>query len=247
MTETKRIPKHERQKRILAKLRASNDLWIPGLVTSLDDIRHMHQEGLAERRAVAASVSPEPGGAEPKAVLAQRQKLAALAMRFIRPHMVIMIDGGATTLDLARRLAADALSITVITNSVPAAAVMGANPTINVTFCPGRYDSLRGSVDGPDTIRFLDRFRVNLAIFGACGITADGPNSSRSDTVPIKQAMLRRSEEHILLLDHTKFGRRHPRLVCPLGDIDRLICDEAPDGKLAGALRGANVDVHCYE
>jgi DeoR/GlpR family transcriptional regulator of sugar metabolism len=242
MTETRPIPKHERQKRILAKLRASNDLWIPGLVTSLDDIRHMHQEGLAERRAVAAAAT-EPAGPEQRSVMAERQKLAAIAMRHIQPHMVVMIDGGATALDLARRMATEAQNITVITNNLPAATVLGSNPTINVTFCPGRYDNRRGTVDGPETIRFLSRFRANIAILGACGVTADGLNSSYAEAVAIKRAMLKRSEEHILLLDHTKFGRRHPHRVCPLGDIDRLICDQAPDGKLGAALRAAKVEV----
>lgn len=245
MTETKRIPKHERHKRILAKLRASNDLWIPGLVTSHDDVRHMHQEGLAERQAAATSVGLDPVGAEHKAVMAQRQKLAALAMGYIRPHMVVMIDGGATALDLARRMSTDAQSITVITNNLPAAAMLGANPTITVTFCPGRYDSDRGTVDGPETIRFLNRFRANVAVLGACGVTTGGFNSAHAEAVAIKRAMLERSEEHILLLDHTKFGRRHPHRVCPLGDIDRVICDQAPDAKLSAALRSANVEVHC--
>lgn len=243
MSEAKRISKQERQRRILAELHASNDLWIPGLVTALDDIRHIHQEGLAERRAVAAMVSTEPGSAENQALPAQRQRLAALAMRFVQPHMVVMIDGGSTALDLARRMATDAQDITVITNNLPAATVLGANPTIAITFCPGRYDSRRGTVDGPETIRFLGRFRANLAIIGACGITEDGPSSSHAAAVPIKRAMLERSEESILLLDHTKFGRRHPRLVCPLGEIDRLICDLAPDAALSAALRAAQVEI----
>ncbi len=243
MSETKRISKQERHRRILAELHASNDLWIPGLVTALDDIRHIHQEGVAERRAVATLTSATPGGADNRAVMAQRQRLAALAMRSIQPHMVVMIDGGSTALDLARRMATDAQDITVITNNLPAATVLGANPTIAITFCPGRYDSRRGTVDGPETIRFLNQFRANLAIIGACGLTEDGPSSSHADSLPIKRAMLERSEENILLLDHTKFGRRHPRLVCLLGDIDRLICDQSPDAKLSAALRAANVQI----
>ncbi len=240
MSETRRLPKRERQKRILEKLRASNDLWIPGLVTALDDIRHMHQEGLAERMTAAAL---PPAGADQQGVAARRQKLAALAMRAIRPHMVVMIDGGATALDLARRMAVDAQEITVITNNLPAATLLGANPTINVTFCPGRYDGHRGTVDGSDTIRFLSRFRANLAIIGACGITAQGPNSAHSDAATIKRAMLERSEECIMLLDRTKFGSRNPHRLCPLEEIDRLICDELPDVTLSAALSKARVEV----
>jgi len=240
MSETRRLPKRERQKRIIEKLRASNDLWIPGLVTALDDIRHMHREGMAER--MAAAVLPS-AGAERKGAATRRQELAALAMRAIQPHMVIMIDGGATALDLARRMAADAQDITVITNNLPAATMLGANPTITVTFCPGRYDGDRGTVDDADTVRFLGRFRANLAIIGACGITAQGPNSAHADAATIKRAMLERSEECILLLDRTKFGSRNPHRLCPLEEIDRLICDEPPDAALSAALSKARVEV----
>jgi DeoR/GlpR family transcriptional regulator of sugar metabolism len=244
MSETRRLAKRERQMKILEKLRASNDLWIPGLVTTLDDTRHMMVEGIAERRAAALSASRAPG-AEQNAVPPRRHKLAALAMDFIRPHMVVMIDGGASALDLARRMAADAQDITVITNNLPAAALLGANPTIAVTFCPGRYDRERGTSDGPDTIDFLRRYRANLAVLGACGITADGPTSAHADAAAIKRAMLDRSEQLILMLDHTKFGGRHPHPVCPLDKIDQLICDAAPDAQLGAALRKALVEVRC--
>ena len=168
-------------------------------------------------------------------------------MRAIRPHMVVMIDGGATALDLARRMAVDAQEITVITNNLPAATLLGANPTINVTFCPGRYDGHRGAVDGADTIRFLSRFRANLAIIGACGINAQGPNSGHSDAATIKRAMLERAEECILLLDRTKFGSRNPHRVCPLAEIDHLLCDTQPAADLHKALAQADVDVRWPE
>jgi DeoR/GlpR family transcriptional regulator of sugar metabolism len=252
MTETRRIPKRERQKRILAKLRAYDSLQIPDLIAALAplpaaierDIRDMHQAGIAQRHAAATAQSSEPAGAEHSAVTeAAPRKLAALAMRFIQPHMVLMIDGSAT-LHLARRLATDAQNITVITNSLSAATLLGANPTISVTFCPGRYDSRHGTVAGPDTIRFLGRFRANLAIVSAGGITEDGPTCGLSDAMATRRAMLKRSEERIVLLDHSKSGRCHPQLVCRLTDIDQLICDKPPDAKLRSALRQAEVEVH---
>jgi hypothetical protein len=47
MGETRPIAKRARQMRILDALRASDDLWIPGMVTALDDVGHMRAEGLA--------------------------------------------------------------------------------------------------------------------------------------------------------------------------------------------------------
>lgn len=246
MSETRPIAKRARQKRILAALRASNDLWIPGMVTALDDVRHMHAEGLAERKAAAAGAGADP--AEPDGALApQRQRLAALAMSFVRPHMVVMMDGGATAIDLARRMASDAQSITVITNNLPAATLLSANPTISVTFCPGHYHGDRGAVGGAETVSFLSRFRANLAILGACGIDAKGPSSGHADAALIKRAMLERAEETVLVLDHTKFGSRHPNPVCALADIDHLLCDTQPAADLQTALAQADVDVRWLE
>jgi len=238
MSETRSIAKRERQRRILAALRASNDLWIPGMVTALDDVRHMHAEGLAERAANAAGASAIDLPATP-----QRQRLAALAMSFVRPHMVVMLDGGATAIDVARRMASDALSITVITNNLPAATLLSANPTVTVTFCPGRYDGDCGAAGGADTVDFLRKFRANLAILGACGVDAKGPSSGHADAAAIKRAMLERAEETVLVLDHTKFGSRHSHSICPLAEIDHLLCDVQPEAGLHKALRQADVDV----
>ncbi|HKP25686.1 MAG TPA: DeoR/GlpR family DNA-binding transcription regulator [Dongiaceae bacterium] len=242
MSETRSIAKRERQRRILAALRASNDLWIPGMVTALDDVRHLHAEGLAERAANAADASAGPIAQDLPAV-PQRQQLAALALSFVRPHMVVMIDGGATALDVARRMARAAQRITVITNNLPAATLLSANPTISVTFCPGRYDGDRGVAGGADTVDFLQKFRANLAILGACGIDAKGPSSGNADAAAIKRAMLERAEENVLVLDHTKLDSRHSHTVCPLAEIDHLLCDTRPEGDLRKALLQANVDV----
>lgn len=244
MSEMRPIAKRARQRRILAALRASNDLWIPGMVTALDDVRHMHAEGLGERKAAAAGAHP---AAPDRPLAPQRQRLAALAMSFVRPHMVVMMDGGATALDLARRMASDAQSVTVITNNLPAATLLSANPTISVNFCPGHYHGDRGAVGGSETVSFLSRFRANLAILGACGIDAKGPSSAHADAALIKRAMLERAEESVLVLDHTKFGSRHPNPVCPLADFDHLLCDTQPAADLQKALAQADVDVRWLE
>lgn len=240
MSETRSIAKRERQRRILAALRASNDLWIPGMVTVLDDVRHLHAEGLAERAANAAGAS---ASTRDLPAAPQRQRLAALAMTFVQPHMVVMLDGGATAIDVARRMASDAQNITVITNNLPAATLLSANPTIAVTFCPGRYDGDCGAAGGAETVQFLGKFRANLAILGACGIDAEGPSSSHADAAAVKRAMLERAEETVLVLDHTKFGSRHAHAICATAEIDHLLCDARPQGALAKALSRADVDV----
>ena len=238
--------KRERQKRILAELRASNDLWIPGLVDRRSTI-----SGTCMRRAwpSARAVAAAADLGRSRAGTAGRhggngRGWRRLAMRFVRPHMVVMIDGGPPPCDLARRMATDAQSITVITNNLPAATVLSDQPDHQRHLLPRPvlpWRPRRGR--RAETMPFLSRFRANLAILGACGIDADGLSSAHADAASIKRAMLERAEEPMLVLDHTKFGRRHPIIrVCPLADIDHLLCDTRPAADLRTALaqRGAS-------
>ena len=215
MSETRPIAKRARHRRILAELRASNDLWIPGLVTALDDVRHMHRRDSPSASGRRGAGRAGAGPRKPSRPAPQRQQLAALAMSYVRPHMVVMIDGGSTALDLARRMATDAQGITVITNNLPAATVLGANPTISVTFCPGRYHGDRGPSAAPDAIRSWAGSAPTLPSSAPAASTPTGRAALARRLGPIKRAMLERSEENFLLLDHTKFGRRHPRSGLP--------------------------------
>ena len=257
MMDMKRPEKRERHARILTELRSGNPIRISNMANSMQvsretvrrDLKELHDSPIVKRTyggAVIDQFALDPAQAQFDSNMEkERQKIAAAAMRLVLPHMVVMLDGGSTTLHLARRMAAELKRITVITNSSPAAMALATCPTITVIFCPGRYDLQHGAVAGPEAIQFLGRFHANLAMVSAAGITERGPNDPASDLLAVKRAMLQRSEENILLLDHDKFGRKHDQNVCPLGEIDKLVCDEVPGNGLKAALRNAGVEVVC--
>lgn len=255
MMDMKRPEKRERQARILTELKSGNPVRISNMAQSMQvsretvrrDLKELHDIPLVKRTyggAVVDQAALDPAQARLDARMGpERQRIAALAARLVVPHMVVMLDGGATTLHLARRLAAELKKITVITNSSPAAMALATSSAITVIFCPGRYDQEQGAVSGPDTLAFLARFHANLALVSAAGLTERGPNAPASGLLDVKRAMLDRAEENVLMVDHAKFGQRNAQFVCPLAEIDKLVCDEAPSGGLASALRAANVAV----
>jgi DeoR/GlpR family transcriptional regulator of sugar metabolism len=161
----------------------------------------------------------------------------------VEPREVLMIDAGSTTLHFARRLAAEAKNLTIVTNCFAVAMAFSTNPTITVLTCPGQYDSHEGSVTGPDTISYLSRFNANRAVIGSSGITLEGPNDVSSNAAAIKRAMLARAQEHILLIDHSKFELPNLEVVCPLNEIHRVVTDQAPPPELESALNKARVEV----
>jgi DeoR/GlpR family transcriptional regulator of sugar metabolism len=255
MSLSPRLSKKHRQDRILSELRISTTIRISDLAAELDvstetirrDLKEMGQGGLIDRTyggAVARPFGFEPAWNERfTAMTAERERIGGLAAQLVQPGEVLAIDAGSTTLHFARRLAADLRNLTVITNSFVVAMALAGNPSIKVISCPGHYDPHEGCVTGPDTIAFLGRFNANRAVIGASGITAEGPNEVDSAAAAVKRAMLRRSEERMLLVDHAKFDKPHLEVICPLGDIHRLVSDRAPKRELADALRRANVEV----
>jgi DeoR/GlpR family transcriptional regulator of sugar metabolism len=242
MNEAVKLSKKDRQDRILTELRVSTTIRISDLAAELGvsyetirrDLEEMGQSGLINRTYGGAVVRPfgfEPAWNERfNAMTEEREKIAATA-------------AGSTTLHFARRLAAEAKNLTIVTNCFAVAMAFSTNPTITVLACPGQYDAHEGSVTGPDTINYLSRFNANRAVIGASGITREGPNDVDSSAAAIKRAMLQRAQEHILLIDHSKFEMPNLEVVCPLTEIHRVVTNQAPPPQLGEALGKARVEI----
>src|SRR5262249_38735747 len=206
-----RLPKKIRHDRILAELRSSATARIGCLAERLGvsgetvrrDLEEMAREGLISRTyggAVARPFGFEPSLNERLGEMAtEREKIAELASGLVRSGEALMIDSGATTFHFARRLAAVASDLTVVTNSFPVAGALSANRSVEVICCPGSFYAREAGVFGPETVSFLSRFRANRAVIGASGLTVEGPTEVSSGAAAVKRAMLARSAEHILV------------------------------------------------
>ena len=240
MAGSSRLPKKVRHDRILAELRVSAAARISDLAERLGvsgetirrDLEEMGREGLISRTyggAVARPFGFEPTWNERLGEMsAERERIAELASGLIQPGEALMIDSGSTTFHLARRLAAVASDITVVTNSFPIAGALATNQTVRVICCPGTFDGREACVVGPEAVSFLGRFHANRALIGASGLTAEGPTEANSGVAAVKRAMFARSAEHILLVDHGKFDQASLETVCPLAGLHRLVTDAPP-------------------
>jgi DeoR/GlpR family transcriptional regulator of sugar metabolism len=124
------------------------------------------------------------------------------------------------------------------------AGALSSNDTITVILCPGGYSPSEAAVYGDETISFIQRYRANRVFIGASGLAVDGIMDANRAASAVKRAMLGQSDERYLLVDHTKFDQRMLSIVEPLGAIDVLISDIAPQGALLEALTEAGVRLH---
>ena len=253
------MAKAERQERIVAELRAAPAMRVGELARRLQVSRETVRRDLAEldgkgliSRTYGGAVSPvtyEPALAERQTLMvAERERIAGQAVTFVARNDILMIGGGATTLQFARRLAAQTLPLTVITHAFSIAMTLAANPLLKVLVLPGLYDAREGLIHGADTIDALNRFRANRAFLGASGLTEEGPNDAAIAPAAVFGAMMRRAAQTFVLADRSKFERPSLMVYGPWSVMTTLITDAPPRGALAAALEraGARV-VHARE
>ena len=248
--------KSARQQRILAELAASPTVRISHLAESFGvsaetvrrDIDELTRTGLVDRTyggAASRHVGLQPAyGERDRIAVEERGRIGRLAAGMVTPGSVLMIDSGSTTAQFARALAAFPDELTVITNSLGVAGALVDSSGVRVVLCPGDLSRRERGIYGADTVAFLSRFWADLVFLGATGLTEEGPSDVESKACWVKRTMMERAERRVLLVDASKFGRRHLELVCPISHLTDLVTDRAPEGPLAEALAGAGVAVH---
>jgi DeoR family glycerol-3-phosphate regulon repressor len=212
------------------------------------DIEELTQRGLVSRTyggAAGLQLGLQPQFRDRDAIaLREREAIARLALRMVKPGDVLMIDSGSTTAHFARALAYAVEDLTVITNCLAVAQALGPHEKTRVLFCPGEFSAREGGVYGAETCAFLTRFYADIAFIGASGLTSDGPTDVESDACWVKRKMLERAQRRTLLVTSNKFNRRHLELVCPLDDLSDLVTEASPDDALSEALGISGVALH---
>lgn len=259
MESGKRSGKRLRQKRILEELRVRPAVRVSELAAGLGvhtetirrDLTELQSEGEINRTyggALPASAGVEASLDERDRLLTgPRTHIADVASKLIDAGDVVMVDVGSTTTHFGRRLAARALQVRVITNSWKLASVPGPMSPVSVLLCPGEFSHEQGGVAGSDTAEFLRRFHADKAVLSAGGITEEGLFEFDPSFAWIKRIMLERSQERILIIDHSKFGRKVMDRVSDLSVFDHIVLDRLPKGRLLKRMKNTKATVHVAE
>jgi len=255
----KKYRKRERQERIIAAINANAAAGVSELAgefsvskqTIRRDLDELSLNGVVNRTYGGAAVRWV--GLEPtlmersKMATVERSVIADLAVGLFSNGEVVMLSAGVTTYYLAKKIAGRYDRLQVFTNNMSAGLVLATNPGIRVVFAPGDLDPKEECVCGAETLAFLEKFRADTAVFGASGLFEGGACEVHSGIAWVDRMMLRQSRRRILLLDHSRFGRPHMELVCPMDTIDVLVSDRMPDGELRDTLLKNGVEILCPE
>jgi len=249
------LDRASRLKRIVAELEVNPGMKLVSLADAFDvstetirrDLNKLTRQGLISRTYGGAVVVP-PGIDRPfpERIAVHHEERAAIArhaIRLVESGEVLALGPGVTTLQLARRIAAEEHKVTVIINDLRITTTVGASEKSRVILLPGDYENRESIVYGPESDAFMSRFHVNKVFFGASGLTVEGPNEYDSRVTWIVRRMIEQAQSVILMVDHYKFGEMRLEHICPLTDIDIVVTDQQPDARLYEAMMAAGVEI----
>ncbi|PSL49105.1 DeoR family transcriptional regulator [Chitinophaga niastensis] len=157
-----------------------------------------------------------------------KKHIAHKALSYLHNGQTIILDGGTSTLTLAKLFPAN-LHITVITNSVPIVAQLIEHPSIAIIFTGGLIGKDSQTAGGMDTIRMLQKLRADICFLGICSLHPDaGVTGLDLGEADVKSAMVESANKTIALATSDKMGTAEPFKVCDITGLDTIITDN-PD------------------
>jgi DeoR/GlpR family transcriptional regulator of sugar metabolism len=156
--------------------------------------------------------------------IAEKMAIAQAAAARINEGEAVLLDGGTTTLEVAKLLVGRSLQI--VTNSLPIANLFASSRETDLVILGGYVYPKTGVALGPLTVRMMEDIHVRQTIMSTGGITAKGLFNSNLLLVESERAMMKCADEVVVVADHTKIGRQALAHLCELADIDTLIVDD---------------------
>jgi DeoR/GlpR family transcriptional regulator of sugar metabolism len=205
-------------------------------VTIRQDLEKLEQDGYIVR---------EHGGAYLKSISAQvrsfslqhrenmdkKMLIAKKAAEFIYDGDTIILDSGTTITELAKNLVTRK-DLTVITNALNIATMLGSEPAINVIMTGGEFKAPTLSLTGEKAAAFFNNLHVDKLFLATAGISlkAGLTYPSISDLV-VKKAMIDAADTVYLLADSTKIDKSSLASLGALSLVNYLITDNGLQDK----------------
>lgn len=200
------------------------------------DVESLDQMGLVKRihgGAVLMGELRSLPGLDERAGSARLEKAAIgrATADLISDGESVLLDGGTTTLEVARALAER--HVQIVTNSLPIAQLLAASKSADLILIGGYVYPRTGVALGPLAMAQLKDIHVQKTIMGAGGITSEGVFNHNLLLVETQRAMIDCGEELIFTVDRSKFGRRALSWLCPLERASLVVTDSAIAGEQA--------------
>ncbi len=214
--------------------------------TARRDLDALEQQQVVRRTQGGAVFVKAPGGGYAFAdhemtAVEQKRAIGIAAAGMIADGQTVIINGGTTCFEVARRLAGRRLS--VVTNSLPIASLLSVEMATEVTLLGGYVYPRTGVALGSMTQRQVGEVHGSLLILSCAGLAPEGIFNANQMMVDIERAMMDVADTVMLVVDSSKFGQRAVAKLCSLDAIDMIVTDEATAADIRVWLDALSADI----
>jgi DeoR family transcriptional regulator, fructose operon transcriptional repressor len=238
--EVMAVQAEERQHQILVSARTEGSVDVTRLAEELGvapetvrrDLRVLEQHGFVHRT---------HGGAYPVETsrfetslatrttrrVPEKRRIATAAVGLLGDAETIFIDEGFTPQLIAEALPTNR-PLTVVTASLPTAAMLAVSEPVTVLLLGGRVRGRTLATVDHWATRMLAGFVIDLAFVGANGISRErGLTTPDPAVAEVKSQVIRASRRRVFCGVHTKFGASSFCRFAEVGDFETIITDTA--------------------
>ncbi len=161
----------------------------------------------------------------------KKEIIAVKCLEYIESGDTIILDSGSTTTEIAKKLKGFR-NLTVITNALNIALLLGAEPGIEVVMTGGEFKPPTLSLTGQKAADFFKGINVQKLFLATAGISLkSGLTYPSISDIVVKKAMIDAAETTYLVADSTKIGKSAFASLGALSLINYIITDNGIEDK----------------
>jgi DeoR family transcriptional regulator of aga operon len=185
---------------------------------------------------------------------AEKQRIGAAAAALVAPGMVVALNGGTTTTEVARALAVrpeltggvDDAQLTVVTNALNIANELLVRSRMKIVVTGGIVRPQSFELVGPLGGAVLSEVTFDVALLGADAIDVGlGAAAHHEGEAGMNALMVARAKRVVIIADSSKLGGHAFARICPIERVDTLVTDSGADEGRIAEFEAAGVHVIC--
>lgn len=229
--------KEERHQYILNRIDQNYRIYITSLSAELGgsddtlrrDLTELDERGLLTKvhgGAIAKSGIPVEFTDRLNTRIPAKQEMAAKVIPLFQAGDIILIDGGTSNLEVARKIPSN-MELTVYTNSFPIVNTLINQPKLELIFLGGKVFPSSQVTVGVSVFQALQTIRPDWLVLGISDVhPQQGLTDPNREEAMMKRLMIERARKRIILADSYKLNTAEAYTVASLGDIDYLVTED---------------------
>lgn len=159
----------------------------------------------------------------------EKRHAARLAASLVSAHQTLFFDCGTTTPWIIEALDNE-LPFTAVCYSLNIFLALKEKPHCRAILCGGEFHASNAIFKPLDHQETLNNFCPDIAFYSAAGVhPRKGVTCFNLEELPVKHWAMSMAQKHVLVVDHSKFGKVRPARMGDLKRFDTIVSDCSPD------------------